>query len=270
RGIQIPDVREDADPPDERERGAPDGAWWEAVERSRAPRQVNEANFSPQPTKDERGAASTRHAAKTAVAPRVDREETGGLPPPPRVIRIPFAPRAEDAEDAEEGRTGDPPPPVPSPSSPGEEPPDGWNHSPARETRPPSGRPTMRVSAPARPGDGWTPGAEAWAGLGEAAESTASFLARAARLAGRRARPAEEKMAPAPRVESAPSAWPAADPGASEPDTRRMSRQAVAVAEMGGPALAPAGDEWPGLELTELLDALASEIAHEYRRYYGE
>jgi hypothetical protein len=28
--------------------------------------------------------------------------------------------------------------------------------------------------------------------------------------------------------------------------------------------------ERPAADVTDLLDALASEIAHEYRRYYGE
>jgi hypothetical protein len=113
-----------------------------------------------------------------------------------------------------------------------------------------------------------------WAGFAEPTESAESFLARAARVAGQRLRPAGEVVggdgAPAARTGSSAPIEPAARqiiparPGEPDAYPTVLAREVV-------PAPRPVeAVEWPAPDVTDLLDALASEIAHEYRRYYGE
>jgi hypothetical protein len=71
--------------------------------------------------------------------------------------------------------------------------------------------------------------------------------------------------APAPREDFAPAAQPLARLAPAEPAVTPT----VLAREQAAPRPAE-GIDWPAADVTELLDALASEIAHEYRRYYGE
>jgi len=114
-----------------------------------------------------------------------------------------------------------------------------------------------------------------------------------ARAAGRRVRPAAEILSAlgegALTVESAPrlegsAEWPtlapepverpAAEPGAA-PDPRPRApddEPPVAFVRSVEPAPPDAFPEplaWPDLDVQDLMDALAREIMHEYRRYYG-
>jgi hypothetical protein len=259
RGIEIPDARVDTDLP----RGASDRATWEPAGSARDGTvdsgDADRADAIHPPT---RSPAST----EAPSAREVDRNAV-------RIVRIPFAPR--ETEDADEGWA---PLPIPFLTSPGEAEdaaPGGSARAPDSEPRPPIAIPTMRVfdGLPTQPTpDVRRPGDVAeWTGFDEPAESTESFLERAARLAGARVRPAAEIVAvpapavPAPREEFAPAAQPLAKLAAAEPEVTPT----VLVREEVAPRPVE-GIDWPAADVTDLLDALASEIAHEYRRYYGE
>jgi ribonuclease E len=265
RGIEIP--AQDPDPPIDPPRGAPDRTAWEpdAAARSRPERSVDAdraGSIDPPP----RRAASAEHGVEPGIAREVD----GDAVRPPRVIRIPFtAPVAEDADEAWA------PLPIPFLTSPGTEAAPAVP-TPASEPRPPIALPTMRVfdgvaAEPAPAADARRRDAAEWAGLAEPAESTESFLARAASLAGARIRPAAEAVAvpapaaPVPREDFAPAAQPLARLAPAEPAVTP-----TVLAREEAPPRPAEGIDWPAADVTDLLDALASEIAHEYRRYYGE
>lgn len=249
--------------------------------------------------------ASQAREAEAGAVREVDRREVDAVRLPPRIVRIPFQPRVvERMEDADGGWTAGAPLPIPFLTQPGEVQEDAWpggsgaapptrdarqGGSAARQPKPgarqPLAIPSMRVfdGAAADELPAAYPTADArsmeaeWAGFGEQRESSAAFLARAARVAGQRLRPAAEivdtaaasappmppaRTSPAPAPESIPGAYPISPAGAPDDEV-----PTVLVREVGEPVR---GVEWSAPDVTDLLDALASEIAHEYRRYYGE
>jgi hypothetical protein len=232
---------------------------------------------------DARPSTSADRSVEASRAREVDRDETVHLPP--RIIRIPFTPQAvERAEDADERWSASAPLPIPFVTRPGEveqdAAPGGSAAGPTPDARQPIAIPTMRVfdggaGVDAMPAPDARRAAEAeWAGFEAPAESTESFLARAARVAGQRLRPAAEIVsgdgAPAARTalpaptDSAARAIIPAPPAEPDAYPTVLAREVV-------PAPRPVElVEWPAPDVTDLLDALASEIAHEYRRYYGE
>ena len=258
-GVEIPVEREDADHPREMVRGASDRTVEPDVgARDRAAHRVDadRAAVDARRTVDERGwPSSDARSGEPSRAGAVD-AEAGRLPP--RVIRIPFTPPA--MEDADGGWADAAPLPIPFLSAPDEA--EDARHdaaaAPVSDARAPMSIPTMRVfdgaaMEPMAAPDTGSSAVSEWEGFEAPRESAESFLARTARLAGQRLRPAIVR-------EAAPVVEPIVPP---EPEIQPtvLAREVVAPERP---------IEWPAPDVTDLLDALASEIAHEYRRYYGE
>jgi hypothetical protein len=288
-GVQIP---ADADHPphiaDQPRGGSDRGAVEPAIGAyPRRAHPVDADRAEPAPVRrtadDTRPSSSADQSLDASRAREVDGDDTVHLPP--RIIRIPFTPQAvERAEDADERWSASAPLPIPFVTRPGEveqdAAPGGSAAGPTPDARQPIAIPTMRVfdggaGVDAMPAPDARRAAEAeWAGFEAPAESTESFLARAARVAGQRLRPAAEIVsgdgAPAARTalpaptDSAARAIIPAPPAEPDAYPTVLAREVV-------PAPRPVESvEWPAPDVTDLLDALASEIAHEYRRYYGE
>lgn len=295
-GVEIP-VDEDRPPHTvEQPRGGSDRVAMQpeigAYPRPAYPMDADRADVPPPPVRRDTPevrppASADRSAAQSVEAGgerEVDRREVDAVQLPPRIIRIPYTPQvAEGVDDADDGRVAGAPLPIPFLTQPREVEPDAAPggsaaRAPAPDARQPIAIPTMRVfdggalPDPLPAPDARRPAEAGWAGFAAPAESTESFLARAARVAGQRLRPAAEVVggaevaaARAP-VSAEPVArqiipTPRAEP---EPYPTVLAREVV-------PAPRPAeAVEWPAADVTDLLDALASEIAHEYRRYYGE
>lgn len=226
---------------------------------------------------DARSSTSADPSPDTRRAREVDRDD---VHLPPRIVRIPFTPQAvERVDDADEGWTAGAPLPIPFVTQPGDDAPSGSAAGPTPDTRQPIAIPSMRVFDggaavdPTPAPDARRPAEVEWAAFAEPAESTESFLARAARAAGQRLRPAAEIVAG--EASAARTALPApADPAARQiipaPPAEPDVYPTVLAREVVPAPRAVEAVEWPAPDVTDLLDALASEIAHEYRRYYGE
>jgi hypothetical protein len=138
-----------------------------------------------------------------------------------------------------------------------------------------AGRPiASRESAPGRAGDAQphargdarsplpsigrriVPAAEILGALGETARSVD-----VARLAEGVEEPAQESAGRLAR-----------EPGGIDPPARVAGEETVAIVrevDAGGRGLLAEPPGWPDLDVQDLMDALAREIAHEYRRHYG-
>ncbi len=204
----------------------------------------------------------------------MDPVDAGRLPP--RIVRIPFTPRtAEPGEDADAGWAPGPPLPIPFLTMPGETETAARDETPA-DTRQPIALPTMRVfdgarQEPAGARDESSTAQAEWAGFAEPRESPEAFLARAARVAGQRLRPAAEIVGAAPAAVEPVAVREAIALPSVTPGAERDAYPTVLAREVVAAPVRPAeGAEWPAPDVTDLLDALASEIAREYRRYYGE
>ncbi|HEX5871869.1 MAG TPA: hypothetical protein VFY65_15680 [Longimicrobium sp.] len=208
------------------------------------------------------------HAGSASAPPTPDARQGGSAAPAP-------------TPDARQGGSASTPP-TPDARRGGSAAP-----APAPDGRQPLAIPSMRVfggaAADEMPAAHPTPDARPmeaeWAGFGEPGESSRAFLAHAARVAGRRPRRAAEteraaaaasrmppagRASPAPAPDSIPSAYASGPPAAAEDPVPTVLVREVA------PQRPVQGVDWPMTDVTDLLDALASEIAHEYRRYYGE
>lgn len=234
-----------------------------------------EPSLVRRPAADARPSTSADPSVEAGRAREADREARHL---PPHIIRIPFTPQTvERAEDTDDGWTGSAPLPIPFLTPEEDEQdaaPGGSAAGPTPDARPPIAIPTMRVfdgraPDPVPTPDARRPAEAEWAGFAAPAESTESFLARAARAAGQRLRPAGEIVGGA-EVSAAMTPAPA-EPAARQiipPPAEPELYPTVLAREVAPPPVEAV--EGPAPDVTDLLDALASEIAHEYRRYYGE